>query len=128
MNILRSIGAVLAGYLVFGLSTALLFTIMRQDPHAAAATVYIVGATIYGAVFGAIGGFLTAWIATWRRMIHVAILAGVIAGVAAVSMLTRASDEPLWSQLAAMLVIAPAAIVGGWIRVKSLPPDRQEDA
>jgi hypothetical protein len=122
MSLLRSIAAVVTGYLVFGLSTAVLFGIADQDPHSSASRAYMIGTILYGAVFAGIGGFLTAWMATARRMIHVAILAGIIAGGALVSILMRSADDPLWSQIAAIVIIAPAAIVGGWLRVRSLPP------
>ena len=118
MNFTRSAAAVIAGYLVFGVATGLLFAVVSQDPHSVAGTGYMIGTTLYGAFFAALGGFLTASMANTSRMGHVAVLAGIIAGGAVVSILTRASDEAMWSQLAAIVIIAPAAILGGWIKAR----------
>ena len=118
MNFTRSAAAVIAGYLVFGAATGLLFAVVHQDPHSVASTGYMIGTTLYGALFAALGGFVTASIARSSRMGHVAVLAGIIAGGALVSILTRASDEAMWSQLAAIVVIAPSAILGGWIKAR----------
>ena len=118
MNILRSIAAVIAGYLVFGIAAGILFAIVKQDPHSVASTAYMVGTTAYGAVFAALGGYLTASLAPRLPMAHVAVLAGIIAGGAVVSILTRASDEAMWSQVAAIVVIAPAVLIGGWMKAR----------
>jgi hypothetical protein len=118
MNFTRSAAAVIAGYLVFGAATGLLFAVVNQDPHSVASTGYMIGTTLYGALAAALGGFVTASIARSSRMGHAAVLAGIIAGGALVSILTRASDEAMWSQLAAIVVIAPSAILGGWIKAR----------
>jgi peptidoglycan/LPS O-acetylase OafA/YrhL len=125
LNILRSAAAVITGYLIFGLSAAVLFGVVDQDPHSATTRGYMIGTILYGAFFGGVGGFVTAWIAQQRRVVHAAVVAGIIAGGAVVSILTRSADDPLWSQIAAILIIAPVVILGGWLRLRTLPQTQQ---
>ena len=109
---LRSIGAVAAGYVVFGASAALLFQLSGQDPHAAAPVAFKIATVVWGAVFAAVAGWLTARIAVRRPVTHAAILAGVIVLGAAAS-LAASADEAIWTQVAAIVVMAPSALLGG---------------
>ena len=109
---LRSIGAVAAGYVVFGASAALLFQLSGQDPHAAAPVAFKIATIVWGAVFASVAGWLTARIAVRRPATHAAILAGIIVLGAAVSMAAR-SNEATWTQAAAIVVMAPCAMLGG---------------
>jgi hypothetical protein len=109
---LRSLGAVAAGYLIFGVSAALLFQLSGQAPHAAAPTSFKIASIIWGAVFALVAGWLTARIAGTRPATHAGILAGLIALGAAVSLAARAG-EARWSQIAAIALMAPCAWLGG---------------
>src|SRR6185312_7442186 len=91
---LRSIGAVAAGYLVFGASAALLFQLSGQAPHEAAPFAFKIASIIWGAVF--------------------ALVAALIALGALISLLARPSDA-IWSQVSALVVMAPCALIGGAI-------------
>jgi hypothetical protein len=108
---LRSIGAVAAGYLVFGSSAALLFQLSGQAAHDQATAGFKIGSIIWGAVFALVAGWLTARIAVRRPATHAAILAGVIALGAIISL--AAAPGAKWSQLSALAVMAPCAWLGG---------------
>src|SRR5437870_675301 len=117
---LRSIGAVAAGYLIFGTSAALLFQLSGQLPHEPAPIGFKIGSTIWGAVFALVAGWLTARIATRKPATHAAILAGLIALGAIVSLAARPSDAK-WSQTSALVVMAPCAWLGG-LRARGAGP------
>src|SRR3954467_2125188 len=111
---LRSIGAVAAGYLIFGVSAALLFQLSGQEPHEAAPLAFKIASIVWGAVFALVAGWLTARIAGRRPMLHTAIVAALIAVGALLSLLLRPSGA-IWSQVSALVIMAPCALIGGKI-------------
>jgi hypothetical protein len=110
---LRSIGAVAAGYLVFGGSAALLFQLSGQQPHAPSTAAFKIGSIIWGCLFALIAGFLTAHVAGRKPSTHAAVVALLIAAGAVISLLLRSADGARWSQLAALVLMAPCAWLGG---------------
>jgi hypothetical protein len=116
--VIRSIGAVAAGYLVFGVSAALLFQLSGQAPHEEATTAFKIASTAWGAVFALVAGWLTARIAPRRPATHAAVVAALIATGATVSLLARPADA-IWSQLAALVVMVPCAWIGGAIAART---------
>jgi multisubunit Na+/H+ antiporter MnhE subunit len=108
----RSIGAVAAGYIIFGVSAALLFQLSGQLPHEAAPTGFKIGSIVWGAVFALVAGWLTARIASRRPAMHAGVLAGLIALGAVISM-AAAPGDAMWSQVSALVVMAPCAWIGG---------------
>ena len=111
---LRSIGSVAAGYFMYAASAVLHFQMSGRDPHAEAPLTFKVATVIWGAVFALVAGWLAARIAGRRPATHAAALAGVIALGAIVSMVTSLGDAR-WSQIAAAVVMAPSAWLGGRI-------------
>jgi hypothetical protein len=109
---LRSIGAVVAGYFVFAASAVLVFQLTGQDPHAPATLPFKVASIVWGAVFAMVGGWLAAHVSVRRPAMHGAIVAIVIAVLAAASMVADPGGAR-WSQLAALIVMAPCAWLGG---------------
>jgi multisubunit Na+/H+ antiporter MnhE subunit len=116
---LRSIAAVVAGYVVFGGSAELLFQISGQDPHAASSAGFKVASVIWGVVFALIAGWLTARIAVRRPATHAGILAGLIA-LSSVMSMAFSHAESLWTQVAALVFMAPAAWIGGSLARRQL--------
>jgi len=110
---LRSIGAVAAGYLVFAGSAALLFQLSGQDPHAPSSAAFKIGSIIWGSLFALIAGFLTGHIAGRRPSVHAGVVALLVALGALVSLILPTGDGARWSQLSALLVMAPVAWLGG---------------
>jgi hypothetical protein len=109
---LRSLGALAAGYLIFGVSAALLFQVSGQAPHDAAPLWFKSASIVWGAVFALVAGWLTARIAVRRPATHAVILAGLIALGAVISLVASPSGA-IWSQVAALAVMAPCAWLGG---------------
>jgi hypothetical protein len=114
---LRSIGAVAAGYFIFAVSAVLLFQLSGQAPHADAPLTFKIAAVVWGAVFALVAGWLTAHVSVRRPAAHAAAVAGVIAAGAIVSIAARPSDA-LWSQVSALVVMAPCAWLGGVLAAK----------
>jgi len=107
----RSVFAVIAGYLVFGLSAVLLFQVAGVDPHADTRLGFKVFSVVYGVVFALGAGWLSARLAPGRPLLHAAIVAGVIAVAASVSLVGMSGAK--WSQASALLLMTPAALIGG---------------
>jgi hypothetical protein len=108
---LRSIGAVAAGYLIFAMSAVLLFQMSGRAPHAAQPLSFEIASVVWGCVFALVAGWLTARIAARKPEVHAAILAGVIALGALGSLVAAAGAK--WTQIAAIVVMAPCAWLGG---------------
>jgi len=109
---MRSIGAVVAGYFIFAASAVLLFQLSGRAPHAEAPLAFKIATIAWGGVFAMVGGYLAAHVSVRRPAAHGAAVAAVIALGALGSIATRPSDA-LWSQLAAIIVMAPCAWAGG---------------
>jgi hypothetical protein len=116
---LRSIGAVAAGYLVFVTSAVLLFQLSGQAPHEAAAAGFKIASVAWGAVSALVAGWLAARIAGRRPATHAAAVAALIALGATISLIMRSSD-PKWSQVAAIAIMAPCAWIGGRLSRRSI--------
>ena len=110
---LRSAGAVAAGYLVFGGSAFLLFQLSGQDPHQPAPLTFQIASIVWGCVFALVAGWLTARIAPNRPATHAGILAGLLAAVAAGLLLLHDPGQSQWTNVAALVLMAPCAWAGG---------------
>ena len=111
---LRSIGAVVAGYFVFAVAAALLFQLSGQAPHEPATTAFKIASVAWGAAFAMIGGWLAARVARGRPLRHALAVGALIAFGALVSLAADISGA-IWSQVSAMAVMAPSAALGGWL-------------
>ena len=108
---LRSIGAVAAGYLVFASSAVLLFQMSGRAPHQPQPLAFEIASVVWGCVFALVAGWLTARIAARKPVLHAGILAGVIALGALGSLVAAAGAK--WTQIAALVIMAPCAWFGG---------------
>jgi hypothetical protein len=109
----RSIVAVIAGYLVFGLSAAVLFGVTSVDPHSPASMTFMVASTIYGTIFAALGALVATKIAPSNPHIHAFVVAGLIDLSAIISMLASPGEGAMWSQIATIAFMSTAAILVG---------------
>ncbi len=116
----RTILGILLGDIVFAAGSALLFYAAKVDPHAPAEMRFIALSTLAGIVLALAGGFIAGWIGRRADLISGMILAVIIAGGAIASMIGRPGQGAIWSQLAALLTMAPAALVGDWLRIKKI--------
>jgi hypothetical protein len=106
---------VVAGYVVFAFSTLVLFLLTGRDPHAAATLSFLLGRVLYGITFAVVAGLLAGRIARDRHRIAALSLALVIAAGAVVSIMERPDDASTVAQLAVLLLMAPAALLGDWL-------------
>lgn len=118
MRILRSIGAVLIGYLIFALSAFGFFQISGQAPHQAAPPAVMFGSIVIGMASAWVGGYAAAWLAGRKPWAHGVAVAAVLALGATVSLLSTVGHGAIWSQLAALALMAPSAAFGGWVRAR----------
>ena len=114
---LRSIGAVVAGYFVFAASAVLIFQLTGQNPHADAPVAFKIASIVWGAVFALVAGFLAGHVSVRRPAAHAAAVAAVIALGAVVSLVADRAGAH-WSQIAAIVLMAPCAWVGGALAAK----------
>ncbi len=115
MNILRSIAAVLLGYIVFAVSTLSFFKIVHQAPHEVAPMPVMLGSIAVGIVAAFFGGHVAARIAGRTPLAHGMAVACILALGATASLIsTLSSHGAIWSQVAALVLMAPSAAAGGW--------------
>jgi len=110
---LRTIAGIIIGYLIFAGPSFLLFRLAYVDPHAPASLTVKVIAIIYGMVFALLGGYLGT---TIGQKFWIAFTIAAILTAGAVSSMIATGIN--WSPLAALLCMARAAIVGGWLYVR----------
>ena len=114
--LLRSIAAVLIGYVLFAAPSFAIFRITGRDPHAPAAFSFMALSTLGGMVFAGIGGFVASAIAGRRPIAH-ALATALLLAAGATASLVQTLDQrgAIWSQVAALVLMAPCAVVGGWL-------------
>jgi hypothetical protein len=108
--------------MIFALSGFVLFQVSGQDPHGEATVPFMVGATLYGMAFALSGGYVGGLLAGRRPLVHGAAVAGLLALGAAVSLIFTLGKGVIWSQVCALVLMAPFAVLGGWIRERNVRP------
>lgn len=119
---LRSVAAVLMGYLLFAISAFAFFRLSGHEPHAPAAVAFMIASVLYGLFFSVLGGYVAAAVAGEGKyeIEHAFAVATLIAAIGAASLIAESPAESKWTQLSAILIVAPAAIVGGYLRRRQL--------
>jgi hypothetical protein len=117
--LLRSVGAVLTGYVIFAVSSYAIFRIAGRAPHAPAPVWFMVLTTVLGIVFALIGGRVAALLAGRRPAAHGTAVAVLIALGAATSLFMTLGHGAVWTQVAALVCMAPAAAIGGRMRARA---------
>lgn len=115
---MRAFLAILLGYLIFAIPSAALFLVAGVDPHQEAGIGFMAGSTFYGIVFALAGGYVAARIAGRREIMIAGVAASVLAVLAAISIVAQPGLPSYWSQIAAIVLMAPAAMLGGWLRAR----------
>jgi len=118
MNIIKSIVAVVVGYLVFAISALAFIKLSGQPPHGEVPIPFIVAITVFGIVAAMAGGYVAAWLAGRRPLAHALAVATIIALGATVSLIATLGKGAIWSQVAALVLIVPSTILGGWLRAR----------
>ena len=80
---LKSVVAVVVGYLLFGLSAVAFFRLSGHDPHAAAGAAFMIFSIVYGVAFAVGGGYLAALIAGRFEIEHAFAVATLVAAIGA---------------------------------------------
>jgi hypothetical protein len=124
MPLLRSVIAVVVGYLVFATSAVALFQLSGHDPQSSNDVGFMMFSIFYGFFFATVAGFLAALIGGRYEIEHSLAVASLIAAAGAASLLMRSSLGVIWSQLAALLVMAPSAMAGGYLRMRQVQRKR----
>jgi hypothetical protein len=119
--------AVIAGYLVFAVPSGALFQVSGRNPHAPQPLSFVVLSIVYGIVAAILGGYLAAVLAGGRPGPTARAVGIVIAAVAIVSIAARPGAVPAWSQIAAIILIAPSTLLGGWLRSAQLAARASRD-
>jgi ABC-type Mn2+/Zn2+ transport system permease subunit len=118
MNVLRSALAVVVGYFVFASGAVAFFRISGQPPHQTAAWPMMLGAIACGMLCALLGGYLAAVLAGRKPAAHGVAVACVLALGAAASLVATVGHGAIWSQLAALVLMAPCAWLGGRLRAR----------
>ena len=111
---MRVFTGVILGYLVFAGSAFLLFRITGHNPHVQASISFEISTIMYGMLFAWLAGYIASFVGGRPDAMAAWIVGAVIAIGAIVSMIMTVVS---WSQLSALLFMAPMAVVGGWTYV-----------
>jgi len=115
---LRSIVGVVVGYALFAVTAFALFRVTGHDPHAPASLAFMVVTVLEGVVFASAGGYVAGWIAGRRPVAHAVAVAVVLAAGAVASLVATLGHGAVWTQVTALLFMAPSAVLGGWWRAR----------
>lgn len=114
---MRSVLGVVVGYVIFALSAVLLFQVSGQNPHGVVSSQFMMLSILSGMLFSALGGWVAEKIAKnpWKPAIALAV---AIAVGAIASILATPNTESRWSQWSAVILMAPSALIGGWLATR----------
>jgi putative membrane protein (TIGR04086 family) len=113
---LKSVAGVVVGYLLFAVSAVVLFMATGRDPHREQDLSFVVFSVVYGMAFAGAGGYVAGAIAGRNPRVHGGAVALIVALGAAVSFLAQPGAGSRWSQVTALVLMAPAALGGGIVR------------
>lgn len=117
----RSILSVIAGYLVMAIAIMILFAVwFGGDLEATPTTAFLLFSLVYGFAAATAGGYVTALIAGRAEINHAAALAALAVVMGIVSVITAAGREPVWFQIANMVVVVAAILLGGSLRARQV--------
>ena len=111
----RTVLGIIAGDIISVGSTLLLFYFARVDPHAPATPRFMALSIVYGVAFALLAGFVAGLISRRPDLVTGLLLACIIAVPAAITFFRSAPETP-WTQAAAFFLMAPAALMGDWLR------------
>ena len=123
MNILKSIGAVLAGLAFILISHTAVDKILERlsvfppPEQGLHVTWMLVLALAYRTVLSIVGCFITGFLAPSSPMLHALVLGfvGIIGGVGGTFVAISQNLSPTWYPIALVLVTIPCAWFGGWL-------------
>lgn len=108
---MRIFSGIVFGYLFFELLWYAVFRVTNTDPHVPASISFEAGAVIFGLMFGLVAGYVSSFIGG-RADFVAAWVAGALVALTAIMVMIRKGMA--WPQMAALLFMAPAVVVGGY--------------
>jgi hypothetical protein len=114
----RAVGVIL-GYVTFAATAVLLFRLSGHDPHAVQPTAFIVASVAYGIFFAVVGGYVSGVVGGGNPWVQAGLVGALIALGATVSLLAGPKAGSTWSRVAALLLMAPSALIGGLARART---------
>jgi len=125
---MRLIFAVITGYVVFAVSAALLFQMTGQDPHATPDLMFAVMSIVWGVAFAALAGYVASRAAQREDLLPSLLVGCLIATGALASLLLEGKNASPWSQLSALLAMAPSTLLGGIVYRRRVAEKREKSA
>ena len=116
LQAMRSLGAVLVGYLVIALGTTLAFEVCLGGIGYYTSTTKILALATLGALAsGFAGGLTAAWLAGRRPLLHAAAILVPIALDTTYVITSGISDDPVWFDLGGSASLVVAALFAGYL-------------
>jgi hypothetical protein len=129
MNPLKSIGAVLAGYLVSAILTAVTIAVLGAlfpASYQPGNVGWVIFNVIYGCAFAVVGGYMAARLAPARPMTHAwvlgilmalfAVLTGYVVSVSSPS--PDYANQPGWYYPVLAITVLPSILLGGLLYIR----------
>ena len=113
--VLREVTAGVVGFLLFMAASVVFFYAAGYDPYAGAARSFQITSIAYGVVFALISGYVTALLSPLSR-VRPALMVALLISVFAIMSLLATDGVEAWSQLSALILMAPAVVFGSILR------------
>lgn len=111
----RTVLGILVGDVIFAGSAALLFYFFRVDLHAPSQPGFMFFGILCGVAIALLAGFVAGSIGKRPDLITGILLAIIIAIPALMTLISRSGQGVIWPQASALLLMAPATLVGDWL-------------
>jgi len=129
MNLLKSIGAILAGYLVSAILTGITISVLGilfPASYKPENVGWVIFNVIYGCVFAVVGGYILARLAPSKPMTHAWVLGilmalfAVLTGymVASAPASPEYANQPSWYYPVLTITVLPSILLGAWLYTK----------
>lgn len=109
----RTLVAIIVGYIVFAGSALGAFLLLGRTPRIAGSSQIVIAGVVWGIAFAVLAGYVTQKIARRDDLLAAIAVAFIVGTGAVISFVIRPGRGAIWSQLAALLLMAPAVILGG---------------
>ncbi|MEM8809644.1 MAG: hypothetical protein AAGF01_26780 [Cyanobacteria bacterium P01_G01_bin.38] len=113
---MRSVVAVVVGYLTMSVTVALLFSVWLSNPTHIVNTEFMVFAAIFGLFAALGGGYVTGLAAPAAPLGHALGLAVMSAVMWGISVSRSQGQEPLWFQATNLASVLVGVLLGGYLR------------
>jgi len=115
-SVARAVLGILVGYGLFAVFAISLFAVSGHDPHLAPSRVFLFVSIAWGVACAVLGGYVATIVAGRSDLVAGVGVALLIVLAAGTSMAMQPDATTRWSQMAAIIVMAPAAVIGAALR------------